>query len=268
MPASDSDELPNDRSGGGRSDRLAIISGLVESRGFVSIDDLVGQLGVSRMTIHRDLDELQRQRTLRKVRGGASAFQSIQFESDYTFRTNSAVAEKRKIARLAAGLVSPGDVVILDDSTTSLEVLPLLESTASLTVITNSLPAMNEARAFEGTNLIGLGGDFVVEYQSFLGAACEASLADLFADVLFLSTSAARGTELYHQDPRVVDAKRAMMSAADRRVVLLDSSKFDHGALHRLGAVSDFTHVIVDDAVSAETLGLLEDSGATVLVAS
>ncbi|MGO4689971.1 DeoR/GlpR family DNA-binding transcription regulator [Glaciibacter sp. 2TAF33] len=269
-PTGDHAEEPAVRTNHGRSKaaRLNLIGEVVNQRGFVSVDDLTEQLGVSRMTVHRDLDELQRMSTLRKVRGGASAHRSTQFESDLQFRAMSAVEEKRKMARVAADLVSEGDVVIVDDSTTSLEVVPHLVTRPPLTIITNFMPAMQQVSNHPDINLIGLGGEYAPRYQSFLGMMCERSLADLYADVLFASTSAVRGLDLYHQDQRIVTAKRAMMQSAQRRVLLVDHSKIDHGALHRLGGIDEFTHVIVDDKVDASVIKSFEEAGVTVLVAS
>lgn len=248
--------------------RLDLISEIVNQRGFVSVDDLTEQLGVSRMTVHRDLEELQRLSLLRKVRGGASAHRSTQFESDLQFRAMSAIEEKQKMARVAAELVSEGDVVIVDDSTTVLAVVPHLVTRAPLTVITNFMPAMQQLSNHPDVNLIALGGEYTPRYQSFLGVMCERSLSELYADVLFASTSAVRGLDLYHQDQRVVTAKRAMMKAAQRRVLLMDHSKIDHGALHRLGSIDEFTHVIVDDQVDPAVVRLFEEANVTVLVAS
>lgn len=248
--------------------RLSLIGEVVNKRGFVSVDDLTEQLGVSRMTVHRDLEELQRMSTLRKVRGGASAHRSTQFESDLQFRAMSAIDEKKKMARVAAELVSEGDVVIVDDSTTSLEVVPLLIARPPLTIITNFLPAMQQVSNHPDVHLIALGGEFTPRYQSFLGMMCERSLADLYADVLFASSSAVRGLDVYHQDQRIVTAKRAMMAAAQTRVLMVDHSKIDHGALHRLGGIDEFTHVIVDDKVDKSVVKSFEEAGVVVMVAS
>lgn len=265
------DEALNDESTGAtprtKAERLDYISTAVREAGFVNVDDLVEALGVSRMTIHRDLHELQGLGTLRKVRGGASAQRSTQFESDLSYRQRSAVEEKQRIAAVAADLAADGDVVILDDSTSSLAVLPHLVKRDPLSIITNFLPVMQEVSAHPHVKLIGLGGQFISGYSAFLGMVCERNLEDLFADVVFLSTSSMRGTVLYHQDQRVVMTKRAMMAAAQRRVLLMDHTKIGQGALYRLGNTSEFTHVVVDDRVDDEIVRRLREDGVTVLIA-
>src|SRR5690625_901210 len=122
--------------------RLSYINERVRSVGFVAVDDLVDELEVSRMTVHRDLDELQSSGALRKVRGGASAHRSTQFESDLQFRLNAETEEKQRIAAVAAQFANDGDVVLMDDSTTALGLIPHLEERAPFTVITNFLPVL------------------------------------------------------------------------------------------------------------------------------
>lgn len=247
--------------------RLSFIAESVLKNGFVTVDDLAEQLSVSRMTIHRDLDELQGLSTLRKVRGGASAHRSTQFESDFQFRVATQLPQKRAIARIAAELAGEGDVVIIDDSSTAREVFPFLVDKTPLTIITNFLPVMEEAVSIPSVKLIALAGEYDARYHSFLGILCENTLANLYADVLFTSSSAVQGTEVFHQDQRIVTAKQAMMRASRTRVLMLDHSKFNHGALHRIGNVGEFTHIVVDAGLDDESLRKLQDTGSTVLIA-
>lgn len=246
--------------------RLEHITTAVTQSGFVSVEDLADTLGVSRMTVHRDLDELQRMGLLRKVRGGASAYRSTQFESDLHFRATSAVNEKKRIAAAAVELFSDGEVIIVDDSTTALGIIPLLANRPPMTVITNFMPAMTQLTGYPNISLIGLGGQYEPRYAAYLGTICEESLAGLYADVLFASTSSILGTVLYHQDQRVVATKRAMIKAAQSRVLMLDHSKVSQGALYRLCDVAEFTHVVVDSGVPTEQVAAMEDHGVQVIV--
>jgi len=135
-----------------------------------------------------------------------------------------------------------------------------------MTVITNFVPAITQLTSYPNIRLIGLGGDYEPRYAAFLGKLCEDSLAGLYADVLFASTSSILGTVLYHQDQRVVATKRAMMKAAGSRVLLLDHTKVSQGALYRLGDVDEFTHVVVDAAVPDSQVTAMEERGVEVIV--
>lgn len=247
--------------------RLDFISTAVRQDGFVNVDDLAEALGVSRMTVHRDLDELQGIGTLRKIRGGASAQRSTGYESDLPYRKKSATEEKQRIAAVAAQLANNGDVAIVDDSTTGLEMIPHLAQLSPITVITNFMPAMEELRAHQAVNLIALGGQFDQKYSAFLGLICEKNLSELYADVLFASTSSMHNNILYHQDQRVVSVRRAMLKAARQRVLLIDHTKVGQGALYRLGDITEFTHVVLDDQVSNEVVKSIQEAGVEVLIA-
>lgn len=253
--------------GRNKSTRLTFITEVVNRDGFVSVDALAAELDVSRMTVHRDLDELQQSGVLRKVRGGASAQRSATFESDLPYRMRTALAEKRAIGRAAAELAVEGDVVIIDDSTSAMEVLPHIMGSSPTTIITNFMPAMEALAGNPDAALIGLGGEYVPRYRAFLGVGCEKALSELYADVLFASTSALRGLSVYHQDQRVVVVKRAMMAAAQRRVLLMDNTKIGQGALHRLGSVTDFTHVVVDEKADSSLISMISEAGVEVIVA-
>ena len=93
---------------------------------FVSLKDLAARLDVSLMTVHRDLDELERQGVLRKVRGGATPQPSSLFESNVRYRLTLAMTEKQALARAAIDQVESGQSVMIDESTTGLALARLL----------------------------------------------------------------------------------------------------------------------------------------------
>lgn len=248
-------------------DRQSLIRDRVHSEGSVTVDQLVSLLGVSRMTVHRDLDVLEADAVLRKVRGGATALRSSLFESDYPFRLTSSVAAKDAIGRAAAKFVDGGQAVICDESTTTMAALRAIEASESITVITNCFPMMQYVNESTKHRLIGLGGDYVTRYQAFLGIVCEQAITNVYADVLLASCSAVRGTSTYHQDQQIVAVKRAMIKSAPTRLLLLDSSKVGVGALYHLGEIGDFTHLITDDGTPETLLDQARESGLEVVVA-
>ena len=249
------------------ADRQSLIRDRVHSEGSVTVDQLVSLLGVSRMTVHRDLDVLEADAVLRKVRGGATALRSSLFESDFPFRLTSCVAAKNAIGRAAAKFVDGGQAVICDESTTTMAALRAIEASESITVITNCFPMMQYVNESTRHRLIGLGGDYVTRYQAFLGIVCEQAITNIYADVLLASCSAVRGSSTYHQDQQIVAVKRAMIKSAPTRLLLLDSSKVGVGALYHLGEIGDFTHLITDDGTPETLLDQARESGLEVVVA-
>lgn len=110
----------------------------VIARGFVRTADLADEFGISLMTAHRDLDALQAQGWLRKVRGGATGLPSAQFHGSVAERMATMAQTKQQLARAAATLLVPGQTVLLDDSTTCLLLAHQVAEHTPLTVITNS----------------------------------------------------------------------------------------------------------------------------------
>ena len=247
--------------------RHQLITDRVRMDGSVTVDELVRATGVSRMTVHRDLDALETEGVLRKVRGGATATRSSIFESDLEYRLTTAVEAKAAIGRAAARFIDVGQAVIFDESTTALAALRAVDPTEPITVITNCVPTMAYVTSRTKHRLIGLGGDYVARYQAFLGILCQQMISNVYADVLIASCSAVLGNATLHQDSRIVEVKQTMIAAAPVRLLLVDSSKIDMGAIYRLGEIRDFTHLITDAAAPASFIDGVREQGVDVVVA-
>lgn len=252
----------------GRKRRQDLIGELVLASGSVDVNELAERFAVSLMTVHRDLDELERIGLLRKVRGGATAQPSNLFESNIRYRNSASADEKHAIARRALDEVEDGQAVMLDDSTTTLRLAQeLAERRTSLTVITNSNAALGELAGVRGIDLILLGGRYSPTYDAFLGVLAVQALQTLRAEVLFMSISAIGDGELFHQSEENVTLKRCLMAATARKILLVDHSKFAKNALHHVCHVSDFDLVIVDDGIGRADLEVLAEAGVEVAVA-
>jgi DeoR/GlpR family transcriptional regulator of sugar metabolism len=247
--------------------RQAEITDLVLRRGSVTAQELAETFGVSVMTVHRDLDELQRQGVLRKARGMATAQPSGTFESNVQFRLKTQLEAKRAIAQHACRHIEPGMSVLLDDSTTSLQMLPHLAELAPLTVATNFLPALAELSRLRDLQLVAVGGTYDRQHDSFLGTPCVDTIRSMHFDAAFVSTSAAGDGYAYHQEDRIVSVKRAMIDVATRCHLLIDHSKLTRSALHRLVPLHRFESVIVDAGTPAGQLAALREHDVRVEVA-
>jgi DeoR/GlpR family transcriptional regulator of sugar metabolism len=251
----------------GPEGRQARITERVLSTGSVSAQELAEAFGVSVMTIHRDLDELQRQGVLRKARGIATAQPSGTFESNVEYRAKANVEAKRLIAQHACRHIEPGMSVLLDDSTTAVAMLPHLEALAPLTVATNFLAALVELAKMRDVQVVALGGQYDVQHDSFLGSACVEAVRSMRFDAAFVSTSAVSEGYAFHQEDKIVVVKRAMVDVAARSHLLIDHTKLTRSALHRLLPLHRFASVIVDAAVPARDLAALRENDVLVEVA-
>ncbi|OUD09589.1 DeoR family transcriptional regulator [Marivivens niveibacter] len=247
-----------------RDDRRQAIMDLLVQAGAVDLDDLAQRFDVSKMTIHRDLDDLEESGLLRKIRGGATIESGTQFEADYRYRALQNTDAKQAIAAKAASMVEPGMTILINDGTTAGLMADHLASIRPLTVITNNLAAIKTLSDQPGINLIALGGNFSQKFNAFFGMMTEDSLSRLRVDIGFLSAPAISGTTAYHMDENVTRCKRAMINASAHRVLLADKRKFGRTALHELADVSTFQTVITD-TLDPEIAAPLRDAGVSIM---
>jgi DeoR/GlpR family transcriptional regulator of sugar metabolism len=259
--------MSQDKNQRGPLQRRREISDHVLSEGSASAADLAERFGVSPMTIYRDLDELEREGVLRKFRGGVTAQPSGVFESNVAYRKKSMRSEKEALAAKAVTMIEPGMSVMIDDSTTTLELARLLPGIEPLTVVTNFLEALNLLSAERGLHLMALGGEYDPLHGSFLGVPCVEAVEALRVDLCFVSTSSVCGGLAFHQEQRIVAVKRAMIEAAGRTVLMVDHSKIGRTALYRLAPLTAFDLVLVDDRTPPDVLKSLDESGVSYEIA-
>lgn len=240
-----------------REARLDAIRGFLMTLGSASIEDLTAMTGVSRMTVHRDLAKLEQRGVLRRTRGGASVEKSLLFEASVDYRLGLERRAKAALAAHAVTLIEPGQVVLLDDSTTSYTFLRALNPELPVTIASNFLPSINLAASRTNTHVIALGGDYQPSYQAFLGLLTERALSTIHADVLVASASAVQGQNLFQQSQLVISTRRAMVECSATRLLLVDSSKIGHTALYRSGSVEDYDQLIVDNRTDEQDLNSL-----------
>lgn len=237
-----------------------IVEFLIEN-GSAAVDALADTFAVSKMTIHRDLDFLEDEGLLRKVRGGATIEASGQFESDFRYRVRIATEEKREIAEKAAQFVEPGTSVMIDDGSTSLAIIPCLLKKTPLTVITNNLEIIKQLSGRPGITLITLGGSYAKKFNGFFGVLTHNALSTLRADIALLSTSAITNATAYHQDQEILAVKRQMIESASKAYLMVDHQKFGKTALHVFSHLSEFDGVIVSPQLPTETVRNLRQEG-------
>jgi DeoR/GlpR family transcriptional regulator of sugar metabolism len=239
---------------------------LVLDRQRIPIPTLAALFDVSSMTMRRDLHVLQSEGFLLCRSGHAVAPPQLHVQTSAGFRRRAAVSVKEAVARTAVPLLSGAQSVLVDDSTS---VLPLISQLAGqaqepLTVVTNYLDVVHLAGGPLRVHL--LGGDYVPDLDATFGSACVEAIGRWHVDVFAFSVPAIDAGRCYHPLPDSVAVKRAMMAAADRRVLLADRTKMPRTAPHLLCELSDVDAVVVDSGVDDEQLAMLHATGVTVLV--
>jgi DeoR/GlpR family transcriptional regulator of sugar metabolism len=239
---------------------------MVRSSGVVSVETLATQLCVSASTIRRDLQCLDAEGALRRVRGGAGSL-TDPGPDGASEAGDAAAGEKERVARCAAGLVADGDVVLLDIGSTTARLARALRG-RWITVITPSLAVVDELRDDTVVDLLVLGGILRRHHLSMVGTLTELTLRGVRANRLFLGTSGI-GRDGRVMDSTVVEmpVKRAMMAAAEQTVVVADRGKFPGTGLVPVCGPEEVDVVVTNEGADPETLATCAGAGAEIRLA-
>jgi len=250
-------------------ERRARILELLDQQGQVRVTELVSALGVTDTSIRRDLDILEGEGQLRRVHGGAVPLPQDFRAERYGEMLHLHLAEKRRIGAAAASMISPGDVLILDSGTTSLQVavnIPApLRTGGMLTIVTNSLPLAEETRAWPSPNLLLLGGFYMPDYQATAGPQALEQLSQITADKAFLGADGitlADGITTSHV--LMADLDRMMVERARQVILTVDSSKLGRAGLVHVAGIRQIHVVITDRKAPPEVVEGLRAEGVTV----
>jgi DeoR/GlpR family transcriptional regulator of sugar metabolism len=255
-----------------RERQLRIVHAL-RSGGAASVGDLARTLQVSESTIRRDLDLLDRNGELTRTYGGAvlRPGQTVDGSADPLgvegpFRVDADLGLKERVAARAAALVPDDSVVLLDIGTTTPLVARRLRG-RPVTVITSNLAVLDELRDDTAVRLVLLGGVLRRNYRTLVGSLTEATLAQVNADLLFLSCTGVRRSGQV-VDNMAVEApiKQSMIAAADRVVLLATENKFPGTGALRLCALADLDGLVTTEGADHDTLDLCRRAGGEVMI--
>lgn len=214
--------------------RAERIEAEILQKGFVRTEDLCQKFDISKNTLRKELNKLVLRGTVSKVYGGAKKREPLEGPNmlPLSFRNTHNLDNKKYIANLAAEMVQDGDTIYLDVGSTILYLVPLLKTKKQLTVITHSLPVMNEVSCFDNTNLIALGGAFSTCTQSFIGPSTLKCLDDFNVVKLFTSaTGISLSNGVMYSTVFEAELKQKILSRCKEIILLSDSSKYEQMAL-------------------------------------
>lgn len=210
-------------------ERKEIILDKLRKNGQITIQDDARSLGVSVVTLHRDLEELATEGMVRKVRGGAIFTGKSSIETHFDIRLRVNVSEKEEIARKAAAVVADDTSIFLDHSSTAYFLARELKSRhfRSLILVTNSLVIPDELGGTKGIQVLLTGGVVESEFKALSGRWVVETLKRLNLHQVFASAAAVspeRG--LMTQSPFIHEVLPAVFACCGQVNVLLDHSKF------------------------------------------
>lgn len=226
--------------------------------------ELMESFGVSFETIRRDLELLESKGYLTRIHGGARLV-TPDYSSEIPLPVREAIylEEKSELAAIACRYISEGMSLSMDSSTTNTLLARMLRTRfEKLTVVTNSLPIVNELIGVPGFTLILIGGMIRHEEQSIVGDLAEEFVSRFHTDLFLMSLSGvslAEGVTDYGIGE--VQVKRIMKAHARETIALGDSSKFDHVSLIKVCPASEVSRFVTDSKIDRELVARYRQQG-------
>lgn len=255
----------------GQSARHQVILSGLQNHGAVAVDELSTQLGVTVVTIRRDLDMLEQQGLLRRTHGGAASIEPLfyePFKKDRSFQEQleRQAAEKRRIGRAAAALITPGQTIAITPGTTTAEIIRGIPLNSNVTVITNTANIAMELSKRKDVSVFVTGGHLHGDWFSLVGPSAIRSLENMLIHTMFIGADgidASWGLSCFSSDEAELNS--TMVRQARRHIAVADHTKFGVVANWRICEASSVQTLITDTGATDEMIAPFLKLGIEVL---
>lgn len=234
-----------------RDQRLEFIQEMINQHGVVEVTDLTKELGVTEMTIRRDLKKLEIDGALQRVHGGAKLPNKLSDkELSHSEKKAINIEEKREIAQSISSLIDPDDTIFLGPGTTLELVYDYLEI-FPMRVITNSIHIFNQFNQNIGYDLILIGGSYRARTGAFVGSITNRSLADLRVKKAFIGVNGVSENRLFTSNEEEGNTQSIILDNAAERYIVADQSKIGKEDFFAFYNLDETTALITNKNVSA-----------------
>lgn len=251
------------------AERHKYILDTLNKRGFVRITDVANELGVTKVTIRKDVKILEGKGLLYKVHGSARPTNPHVADLDVHVKDTINREAKRAIARRAVALLDDNDSVIVASGSTIYAFAEEIRSRSwhHLNIVTPFLRLGVLLNEVENVDVVQLGGTVHRKSLSVWGEEAIRALDDCICSKVFFGVD---GIDLEHgiTTSTIEEAKltRRMMEAASQTIVLADSSKFGQRGFGRIGSLEEIDVIVTEAEVSEQMASALEEAGVDLIV--
>jgi DeoR/GlpR family transcriptional regulator of sugar metabolism len=253
------------------AERRSQIAQMVLENGKVLVSHLVEQFQVTETSIRRDLTILENNGRLKRVHGGAIPIPGSSRTDSFAEKMDLHIKAKERIGKVAASLIKPKDVLLLDSGTTTLQVIRHIPSSLRngnlVTLVTNSQPIAQEVLTWPSPNLTILGGLYLPDYQATVGPQTLAQLQEMRASKVFLG---ADGLTLESgattANVLMAEVDRMMVEHSRQVILVTDSSKLGRVGFVPVKPVNAFHVIITDTNAPPNMVQAFRDLGVEVLL--
>lgn len=238
-------------------ERIRQVEEYIHNNGSATVTELCQLFGVSKNTIRRDIQKIEKNGSIMKVHGGVISTEShlLSFEN----RDTAFSEEKELIAKKAAAKVEDDDLIFIDSGTTTCLIPKFIDPNKTVTIITNNLDVITYAAQFDNFNIIVIGNRFKRKTYSFVEVSNWEYFERININKAFMAAtgvSLSKGTT--NSDMLEFDIKSKMMGKAEDHILLADNSKFGHASLVSYAAMEDFNTVITNGVLDEKYLNFFE----------
>ena len=238
------------------------ILSILQTEKKVVVGELSKMFSVSEETIRRDLEKLEKEGLVVKAYGGAVLNENTQSDMPLAVRKRTNVVGKQKIAELVAGLIEDGSSVMLDCSSTAYFIAKKLKERRNMTVITNSIEILIELKDQKNFKIFCTGGLLGDDSLALVGSHADTMISSVHAGFSVISC---KGFDIERgiTDSNDLHAftKQTMIRHCDKKILAVDSSKFNRVAFNVVGKFSDVDVIVSDVKPPEEWLQKFNESG-------
>jgi DeoR family fructose operon transcriptional repressor len=252
-----------------KEERWRAILDILSTHGKIRVNELSEQMNVSEATVRRDLEAMQGQGLLLRTHGGAMlSSQSTALEISFDESQTRLLPEKTAIGREAAKYVNPGESIIIESGSTTLEFARFLVDISPLTVLTNSLAIARELSVNKDIEIMVLGGTLRRQSASLVGPWVADILKHVRVDKAFLGVNGiSTGFGLSAPNPFTAESRKAMIESARQRIALADHNKLGVENLYFVAKLEEIDMLITDDGALKENVESIAAVGVDVVCA-
>lgn len=239
----------------------------LKKEGSIKVLDLCSELNVSSVTIRKDLQLLEDKNLVYRTHGGGTLANPYAADRHVNEKEKLNASQKSDIAEAAAALIDPNDCIIIASGTTVLSLAKKIVPIESLTIITAALNVATELSSRANAEIILLGGILRKSSTSVTGHYAEKTLEDFSCSKLFLGVDGI-DTEFGLTTTNAMEAQlnRKMMEAAQKTIVLADSTKFGKRGFGKICGMEDIHHIITDSGVSSHVVDTIKSLGIEITI--
>jgi DeoR/GlpR family transcriptional regulator of sugar metabolism len=252
-------------------ERYRLIAQAVGRNGKATVAELSDMLGVTAVTIRRDLEKLEERGVLLRTHGGAISLpqgaEETAHERTFAEKAESFAAEKERIATAAADMVGDEEAVLLTPGSTNTLLFRRLEGKRDVTVVTNAANLIVPRDNDGGPEVVLLGGVLRQKSYAMVGPLTEQALAHFRVDKLFLGIDGFDLTEgLTTPNMAEASVNRKMIDIAKQVIVVADHSKFGKVFFAHVASVDTVHTVITDSGIADRTAEEIREQGIKLII--